>query len=61
MLFESSTSVLNIRTAAAGAIVGEMRLGDTIEFAKSEWAKEWVQGTVMSGVSAGLSGFVRRR
>lgn len=61
MILESSTTTLNVRTVAGGPILGEMRLGDTIEVAAADMANEWVKGTVSAGVSAGLHGYVRRR
>lgn len=61
MKFECAATALNIRSTPKGAIVGELRLGDSVSVSDSKASLEWVEAEVTSGVSAGRSGFVRRK
>lgn len=59
MQLECIATTLNLRTEPKGAIIGELRYGDLFETADS--AKEWVTGIVLTGISAGKKGYLRRK
>jgi hypothetical protein len=61
MKLECIASALNIRQTAGGAIIGELRQSDIVTVANGKSSLEWVEVTAISGVSAGQSGFVRRK
>lgn len=61
MRLECVANVLNIRTEPEGKIIGELRLGDIFEASSSKVMVEWVYGSVINGISAGKTGYVRRK
>ncbi len=61
MIFECTATALNLRKAAEGSIIGELRAGDLFELDVKKSAEVWVAGTVKTGVSAGKKGFLRRK
>lgn len=61
MKLECTASALNIRTEPHGTVFAELRLGDLFDVPTSDAYSEWVSGTVLSGVSAGKRGSVRRK
>lgn len=66
MRFVSTASALNLRQDPRASsdvpILGELRQGDLFESnGKEKHGDPWVLGTVLSGVAAGLSGYVRRK
>jgi hypothetical protein len=61
MKLECTATVLNLRDSPRGSIVAEMRQGDVIDVPAPKANLEWVQGEVVTGVSAGKSAFVRRK
>lgn len=61
MKFVSTASALNLRDEPSGAILGELLAGDLIEISLDSKESVWAEGKVLSGKSAGLTGFVRRK
>ncbi|WP_062058997.1 hypothetical protein [Cellvibrio sp. OA-2007] len=61
MKLECIASVLNLRKEPKGDVFAELRSGDLIEVTNASSNREWVNGTVLSGISAGKSGFVKRK
>lgn len=61
MKLECIATVLNLRSEPKGTVVGELRLGDIFEVNTSQATVEWVFGKATSGISAGKSGYVRRK
>lgn len=61
MKFECVATALNIRQSPGGPIIGELRQGDSASVANGKASLEWVEATITSGVSAGQTGFVRRK
>lgn len=61
MNFECIASALNLRADPSGTVLAELRFGDVFEVAASKANVEWVYGTVLSGVSIGKKGYVRRK
>jgi len=61
MKLECIATVLNIRTEPEGKVIGELRLGDIFEVSSSKVMAEWVSGIVKNGISAGKTGYVRRK
>lgn len=59
MILETIASALNVRTAANGPIIGELRLGDQVKCADPN--DEWVKIEAITGHNAGLEGTVRRK
>jgi hypothetical protein len=61
MRFECIATALNLRLEPRGAVVAELRSGDFFDVPTSKASAEWVLGTVVTGVSAGKKGYVRRK
>lgn len=61
MKFECIANALNLRAEPRGTVLAELRFGDLFEVAAAKANAEWVHGAVLSGVSIGKKGYVRRK
>lgn len=61
MLLECIANALNIRAMPEGKVLSELRAEDLLDVSDSKANSEWVLGKAVSGISAGIEGYVRRK
>lgn len=61
MKFVCIASALNLRSSPQGTVIAELRSGDLFECDEKKSDSAWVSGQVISGISTGRKGFLRRK
>lgn len=61
MKFECIANALDLRAEPRETVLTELRFGNVFEVAVAKANAEWVYGAVLSGVSIGKKGYVRRK